>query len=68
VLRGIFGVKWGEVTGEWRKLHNEKLNDLDSSSNNVRVIKSSSMGWAGHVACMEYRKGVDRTLMGNLRE
>jgi len=43
VLRGIFGPKRDEVTGEWRRLHNEELNDLYSSSNNVRVNKSRRM-------------------------
>jgi hypothetical protein len=52
VLRRIFGPKRDEVTGEWRKLHNEKLNDLYSSFNTVRVIKSRRVRWAGHVACM----------------
>jgi len=52
VLRRIFGPKRDEVTGEWRKLHNEELNDLYSSSNTIRVIKSRRMGWAGHVALL----------------
>jgi len=52
VLRRIFGPKRDEVTVEWRKLHNEKLNDLHSSPNIVRVIKSRKMRWAGHVARM----------------
>ena len=47
VLRRIFGPKRDEVTGEWRKLHNEELNDLYSSPNIVRVIKSRRMRWAG---------------------
>jgi len=51
VLRGIFGTKREEVTGEWRKLHKVELNDLYSSSNIVRVIKSRRMKWPGHVAC-----------------
>jgi hypothetical protein len=51
VLRGIFGLKRDGVTGEWRRLHNEELNDLYSSSN-IRVIKSRRMRWAGHVARM----------------
>ena len=45
-------VKRDEVTGEWRKLHNEELNDLYSLPNNVRVVKSRRMRWAGHVARM----------------
>jgi hypothetical protein len=51
VLR-IFGPKRDEVTGEWRKLHNEKLSNLYASLNNVRVNKSRRMRWAGHVARM----------------
>ena len=56
VLRRIFGPKRDEVTGEWRILHNEALNDLYSSPNTARVIKSRRMRWAGHVACMEREK------------
>jgi hypothetical protein len=52
------------VTWKWRKLHNEKLNDLYSSPNNFRVIKSRRMRWAGHVARMGVRKGVYRVLVG----
>ena len=52
VLRRIFGPKRDEVTGEWRRLHDEELNDLYSSPNIVRVIKSRRMRWAGHVARM----------------
>jgi hypothetical protein len=52
VLRRIFGPRRNEVTGEWRKLHNGELNDLYSSPNIVRVIKSRRMVWAGHVARM----------------
>ena len=58
VLRGIFGTQTEEVTGEWKELHNEKLNDLYCSPNIVRVIKSSRMRWAGHVARMGERRGV----------
>ena len=64
VLRRIFGPRSGEVTGEWRRLHNEELNDLYSSSNIVWVIKSGRMRWAGHVARMGEERGVYRVLLG----
>jgi len=64
VLRRIFGSKRDEVTGEWRKLHNEELNDLYCSPNIVRVIKSSRMRWAGHVARMGEGRDVYRVLVG----
>ena len=66
VLRRIFGPKRNEVAREWRKLHNEELNDLYCSPNIVRVIKSRKMRWAGHVAYMEERRGVYRILEGRL--
>jgi len=56
VLRRIFGPNRVEVTGEWRKLHNEECIDLYSSQNIIQVIKSK-MRWAGHVACMGVRRG-----------
>jgi hypothetical protein len=52
------------MTGEWRKLHNEELNDLYSSPNIVRVVKSRLMRWAGHVARMWEERGVHRVLVG----
>jgi hypothetical protein len=55
VLRGIFGPKRDEVTGEWRKLHNEELRDLYSSPSITIIIKSRRMSWAGHVARMGRR-------------
>jgi len=64
VLRRIFGPRRDEVTGEWRRLHNEELNDLYSSPNIVRVIKSTRMRWVGHVACMGEERGVYRALVG----
>ena len=64
MLRRICGPKREEVTREWRKLHNEELNDLYSSPNIVRVIKSRRMRWAQHVMCMGEGRGVYRVLMG----
>jgi len=63
VLR-IFEPRRDEATGEWRRLHNEELNDLYSSLNIVRVIKSQ-MRWVGHVARKGEEKGVYRVLLGN---
>ena len=63
VLRIIFGPGGDGVTGEWRKLHNEELNDL-YSPNIVRVIKSIIMRWAGHLARMGERRSVCRVLEG----
>ena len=63
VLRRVFGPERDEVTGEWRKLHNEELSDLYSLPNNVRVVKSRRMRWAGHVACMGEERGVHRVLV-----
>ena len=64
VLRRIFGPRRDWVTGEWRKLHKEELNDLYSSPNIVRVIKSRRLRWAGHVARMEEGRGVHKVLVG----
>ena len=64
VLRRIFRPRRDEVMGEWRRLHNEELNDLYSSPNIVRVIKSRRMRWAGHVARMGEERGAYRVLVG----
>jgi hypothetical protein len=64
VLRRVFGPKRDEVTGEWRKLHNEELNDLYSLPNIVRVVKSRRVRWAGHVARMGEDRGVYKVLVG----
>jgi hypothetical protein len=65
-MRRVFGPKRDEVTGEWRKLHNEELSDLYSLPNIVRVVKSRRMRWAGHVARMG--EGCTGFWWGNLRE
>ena len=64
VLRRIFRPKRDGVKGEWRKLHNEELNDLYSSPNIVQVIKWRRMRWAGHVARMEEGRGIHKVLVG----
>jgi len=64
VLRRIFGPRSDEVTGEWRKLYNKELNDLYSSPNIVRVVKSRRMRWAGHVVHIGEMKNLYRFLLG----
>jgi hypothetical protein len=64
VLRRISGPRRDEVTGEWRRLHKEELNDLCSSPNIVRVIKSRRMRWAGHIGRMGEERGVYNVLVG----
>jgi hypothetical protein len=64
VLRRIFGPKRDEVTGGWRKLHNEQLCDLYSSPSIIRIIKSRRMRWAGHVARMGEKRNAYRLLVG----
>jgi hypothetical protein len=64
VLRRIFGPNWDEVTGQWRRLHNEELNDLYSSPNIIRVIKSRRMRWTGRIVCMGEGRGAYRILVG----
>jgi hypothetical protein len=63
VLRRIFRPKRDEVTGEWKKLHNEELHILYSSPDIIRQIKSRRMRWAGHVACMGEERKVYRVLV-----
>jgi hypothetical protein len=64
VLRRIFSPKRDEVTGEWRRLHNKDLYAVYSSPIIIWVIKPRRLRWAGHVACMENRRGAYRTVMG----
>jgi len=64
MLRRIFGPRMDEVTREWRRLHNEELNDVYSSPKIVRVIKSRRMRWAGHVARVGEERGLYRVLVG----
>jgi len=64
MLRRIFRPRRDEVTGEWRRLHNEELNDLYPSPNIVRVIKSRRMRWAGHVEHIGEERGMYRVLVG----
>ena len=64
MFRGIFEPKRDEITGEWRKIHNEELDDQYSSPNIVQVMKSTVMRWVGHVARMRERRSVYRILVG----
>jgi hypothetical protein len=68
VLRRVFGPKRDEVTGEWRKLRNEELNNLYTLPNIVRVVKSRRIRWAGHVARMGEKRGVHMVLVGKPEE
>jgi hypothetical protein len=68
VLRGIFGPKGNEVTGQWRKLHNGELHNLYSSPDIIRQIKSRRISWAGHVARMGKGRKVCKILVGQLEE
>jgi hypothetical protein len=68
VLRRIFGPERDEVTGDWRKLHNEELHGLYSSPSIIRVIKARRMRWAGHVACMGEVRGAYNILVGRPEE
>jgi hypothetical protein len=64
VLRRVFGPKRDEVTGEWRKLHNEELHDLYSSPSILRIIKSRRIRWADHVARMGEKRNAYKLLVG----
>jgi hypothetical protein len=64
VLRRIFGPKRDEVTGDWRRLHNEELHSVYSSPSIIRMIKSRRMRWAGHVARMGEKRNACRILVG----
>ena len=64
MLKRVFGPKRDEVTGEWRKLHNEELSNLYILPNIVRVVKSRRMRWAGNVARKGKERGVNRVLVG----
>jgi hypothetical protein len=64
VLRKIFGPRRDEVTGEWRKLHNEELHDLYSSPSIIRIIKARRMRWARHVPRMGEKRNAYRLLVG----
>jgi len=68
MLRRIFGRRRDEVTWEWRRLHNEELNDLYCSPNIVRVIKSRRVRWTGHVARMGEERAYIGSWWGNRRE
>jgi hypothetical protein len=63
VLRRIFGTKRDEVTGEWRKLYNEELRDLYSLPSIIRIMKSRTMRWAGHVARMREKRNTNMLLV-----
>jgi hypothetical protein len=66
VLRRIFGPKRDKVRGEWRKLHNKKLNDLYFSPTTAQVIKSRRVKWTGHTVCMGEKRSIHRVLVGKL--
>jgi hypothetical protein len=63
VLKRIFGPKRDEVTGYWRKPHNEELHNLYSSSNIIRMIKSKRMRWTAHVARMGTKRNAYKVLV-----
>jgi hypothetical protein len=68
VLRRIFEFKRNEVTGCWRKLHNEELRNMYSSPSVIRMIQLRSMRWAGHVARIGEKRNAYRILVGSQKE
>jgi hypothetical protein len=68
VLTRIFGPKRDEVTGGWRKLHNEELHDLYSSPSIIRIIKARRISWLGHVARIGEKRNAYRLLVGSQKE
>jgi hypothetical protein len=68
VLRRISGLRTDEVTGDWRKLHNEELHNFYSSPSIIRIIKSRRMRWAGHVARMVKKRNAYRVLVRKSKE
>jgi hypothetical protein len=68
VLRRLFGPKRDEVTGDWRKLHNEELRNMYSSPNIIKMMKSRRIRWAGHVARMGEKMNTYRILVGSQKE
>jgi hypothetical protein len=66
LLRRIFASKRDEVTGSWRKLHNEKFHNLYSPPSRIRIMKSRLMRWAGHVGRIGEKNNAYKILMGNL--
>jgi hypothetical protein len=67
-VRRIFGLKRYEMIEGWRKLHNEKLRNLKSSENKIRMIKSKWMRWTVHVVCMGAKRNTVKTLVGKPEE
>jgi hypothetical protein len=68
VLRRIFGPTRDEVTGDWKKMHNEEFHNLYSSPNIIMIIKSRRMTWVGHILHMGEMKNTCQTLVGKLKE
>jgi hypothetical protein len=65
VLMSVFGPKWDKIMGDWRKLRNEEVCNLYSSSNIIRMIRSKSMGWVGHVPRIRRKRNAYKIMIGN---